>query len=368
MKVLHLSSDYYLSPIYENLILSLQENKVENEVFTLALKEVNVKSKAQWKIVGLTDCFTLLDRLLFFGKQRTIFSNILKNFSTDEFNIIHAHTLFSAGYAAYLLNKKYNIPYIVVIRNTDLNIFFKYMVHLRCFGRKIIYNAQKIVFLSSSYRDFLVDKYIPIRKKQNVLDKTLIIPNGIDQFFFDNRLHIKKNVSKDIIRLIYIGEVNKNKNIVATIKACKDLIKRGYKVTYTIVGEIASPYYRRTIEKHKFINYHVRCLKEELIHLLRDSDIFVMPSVHESFGLVYAEAMSQGLPIIYSKGQGFDRQFREGTVGYAVQSFDYKNISNKIIEIWNNYAHFSDNCLTLVDKFNWLKIAEAYKKAYEKPI
>lgn len=40
-----------------------------------------------------------------------------------------------------------------------------------------------------------------------------------------------------------------------------------------------------------------------------------MPSHKETFGLVYAEAMSQGLPIIYTKNQGFDGQFPDGYVG-----------------------------------------------------
>ena len=48
-----------------------------------------------------------------------------------------------------------------------------------------------------------------------------------------------------------------------------------------------------------------------------------MPSRYETFGLVYGEAMSQGLPIIYSKGQGVDGYFKEGTVGYGVVSDRY---------------------------------------------
>jgi len=47
-----------------------------------------------------------------------------------------------------------------------------------------------------------------------------------------------------------------------------------------------------------------------------------MPSITETFGLVYAEALSQGLPVLYTRGQGFDRQFEEGEVGYAVDCFD----------------------------------------------
>ena len=62
--------------------------------------------------------------------------------------------------------------------------------------------------------------------------------------------------------------------------------------------------------------------KEELIKLYRDSHIFTMPSITESFGLVYAEAMTQALPVVYTKGQGFDGQFPDGEVGYSVEALN----------------------------------------------
>ena len=56
-----------------------------------------------------------------------------------------------------------------------------------------------------------------------------------------------------------------------------------------------------------------------------------MLSIMETFGLVYAEAMSQGLPIIYTKGQGFDEQFDEGKVGYHADCFNIEEIVKRII-------------------------------------
>ena len=66
-----------------------------------------------------------------------------------------------------------------------------------------------------------------------------------------------------------------------------------------------------------------------------------MPSFHETFGLVYIEAMSQGLPIIYTKGEGIDGYFKEATVGYSVNPKDVKNIVKKIEMIIHNYNKIS---------------------------
>jgi glycosyltransferase involved in cell wall biosynthesis len=91
----------------------------------------------------------------------------------------------------------------------------------------------------------------------------------------------------------------------------------------------------------------------------------VLPSITETFGLVYPEAMSQGVPVIYSKGQGFDRQFQEGTVGYHVDPKNPTEIANKIIKITNNYDVISRNCSAMVVRFDWRKIEYSYLKIYK---
>ena len=104
--------------------------------------------------------------------------------------------------------------------------------------------------------------------------------------------------------------------------------------------------------------------KEELMKYYRKSDIFIMPSIKETFGLVYAEAMSQGLPVIYTEGQGFDEQFEEGVVGFRVNGKDEKSIVNAVKNICNNYNSISNNCIKMITKFNWKKICTDYNNVY----
>ena len=90
-----------------------------------------------------------------------------------------------------------------------------------------------------------------------------------------------------------------------------------------------------------------------------------MPSIHETFGMAYAEALSQGLPVIYTKGQGFDGFFTQGEVGYAVKSNDYNSIAKYVIEIYENYETYSKNCIKKAIKFDWNNIAELYINLYK---
>src|SRR5690606_34369935 len=96
-------------------------------------------------------------------------------------------------------------------------------------------------------------------------------------------------------------------------------------------------------------------------------DIFMMPSVPETFGIVYLEALSQGLPIIFAKGQGFDGYYNEKNIGFGVDAKNINDIALKTELIINNYEIMSKNVrdLNLVDDFSWEKIAEKYYKIYK---
>src|SRR5699024_5537052 len=131
--------------------------------------------------------------------------------------------------------------YIVVVRNTDVNTFFKYMIHLRKTGVKILLEASKVIFLSNSYKDLVVDKYIPKQFKNEVLNKSLVIPNGIDQFWLKNKsskLILNNNKPKESFKVLQVGVIKKGKNQQMSVKVVEKLRERGYVCGLTLVGEI----------------------------------------------------------------------------------------------------------------------------------
>lgn len=361
VQVLQIANGYYDSKLYELLFSALSARGVENHVF-VPLKQ------GQSPQVG-TDffavpCFTQLDRMLFFKKQRKMLRTMEKYIDMGQIEMVHAHTLFSGGYAAYRLNRTKGIPYIVAIRNTDLNVFFKYMVHLRHVGVEIMRHAERIIFLAPSYQRAMLEKYVPRKYVQQIRKRSIIIPNGISNLFFA-AVPQPKHLKPGAVRLIYVGEVSTNKNLEQSIQAAELLRRKGLDVSLTVVGDILEEKYRGMMASHDFIRYFPRCPQEIIIDYLRESDIFVMPSHTETFGLVYAEAMSQGVPVIYTRGQGFDGQFPEGTVGYAVSDRDPEEQALAISSILKNYEDISRNCLRFACKFDWNRIAEQYTSVYK---
>lgn len=369
MNVLHINCNYITTKLHSVMIEHLNKMNIKNTVFVPTYDEKKSIIEKLKNDEILSKCFGKNDRFLFKLKQKKIIKAIEKKLNINSFDIIHAYTLFTDGNCAMKLSKKYNIPYVVAIRSTDINVFFKYRIFLRKKGIEILKNSSAIFFLSNTYKNQLFKKYIPNKYKNEFLKKSKVMPNGIDDFWHINSYSDKnelnnkiKRIEKKEIRLIYAGNIDKNKNITKTCEAIKRLEKEGWKVNFTVAGKIKNEkIFKRIKDK---IEYKGVLNKEELIEYYRKSDIFVMPSKKETFGLTYAEAMSQSIPVIYTKGQGFDEQFDEGVIGFRVNENDEKSISSAIKNICNNYSNISSNCVKMIAKFNWKKICENYYKEY----
>ncbi|THF80835.1 glycosyltransferase family 4 protein [Cohnella fermenti] len=305
-------------------------------------------------------------RILFYLKEKHVLKDFYDLYSSHSFDILHAHTLFSNGYIAYKANKRWGTPYIVAVRDVDLNVFFKYRYTLRELGLKILERAQKIVFLSSTYQSQLFSNYIPIKVQEQIREKCVIIPNGINDFYLNNSYSKERNINLDSLSILTVGYITKRKNQLAVCKAIQLLQNEyGINAKYTIVGKVLDGKVMKKINKYSFVNYIPFLNQKELIHEYRQADIYVMPSLTETFGLTYVEAMSQGLPVIYSKGQGFDNQFEEGMVGYHVRSKNVKEIAIRILDVIENYKEISRNCSHLSEKYNWSDISNEYIKIYK---
>ena len=365
MNILHINSYYSYSKFYKNLYDMQVKNGLNIDVFVPVSSSFKNVKENLGGYTKLSVNHTEFDRIFFHLKHKKIYKDIISKYDISKFSVIHAHSLFSNGYIAMKLKIKYGIPYFVAVRNTDINVFFKKMIHLRRLGINILDNADRIIFLSKSYRDILIDKYIPEKMKSSLLSKSLIIPNGVDDFWLSNKGEIKKLLTQKKLKLLYVGVVNKNKNIITMVKVVKYFSKLGIEAKLTFVGSIEDKYVYNQIKDFKFVEYIKSKPKEELLKIFREHDIFVMPSIHETFGLVYVEAMSQGLPLIYTKGQGFDGQFEDGEVGFAVECLNPDDIINKIEKIIENYYLISENCVEKCDIFSWPRINDLYEMIYK---
>lgn len=370
MRVLHINS-YYSNAgkptFYRNFFDAQVKAGLDIDVFVPVDREIDPLSKEQFgEYSQVVKTHNPFDRFIYHLKQGKILKEAIRRYNSEKFDLIHAHSLFTNGFVAKNLSEAMGIPYIVAVRNREVNTFFRYMIHLRNTGRKIMTDAKKVIFISEPNRDVVLNQYTPTLLRESITKKTRIIGNGIDDFWLNNRYRKNRKLEGKELKLLSVGQVIGVKNHLTTAEAAEILVQKGFKVTLTVVGEKKDERVFRKLQEYPFVRYLPPVTKEKLIDIYREADIFVLPSITETFGLVYPEAMSQGLPIIYSRGQGFDGQFEEGTVGFHAGSRNAEEIADRILDITRNYEAISRNCVEMCKRFNWTDIAGIYGRIYDK--
>lgn len=365
MKVLHINSYYLIRPLHQTMIEHLDQTGVVSDVMAHTSSDVVPVIKPR-ENVHILPCFSKMDKPFFFLKQWKIFYAAKQEFSFQDYDFTHSYSLFSSGYCSYSIKKRYGIPYVVAIRDTDVNVFLKYKPYLKGIGYRILDNASRIFFLSPEYQNEVLNELVPSKDRARIIEKSEVIPNGIDDYWLDNLNYnrLDQDSLGGTIRILFVGELIKRKNLPKLIEAVNILCKQGSKIHLTVIGKKTDETIYNQIKNLDYVEYHEPMPKEELIHYYRKNDVFVLPSLTETFGLVYAEAMSQALPVLYTKGQGFDGQFKDGQVGYSIDANDANDIVNKIKMTMENYNKLSHNCLTSVVKFSWDHITQRYSKIY----
>lgn len=320
------------------------------------------------KYVDVRYCYYKWEKFIFHIKHMHVLRDFESYIQNKSFDLVYAHSLFSNGYIAYQAKLMHGYPYIVYVQNTDLNVFFKYRIFLRKIGGKILKNADKIVFPSTSYLDLCLKYFHSESDKRMIRNKSVIIPYGINNLFFeDAESCIDKREKKDSkINILTVGTICSNKNQKKIIESAKILRRRGYDVHVTVIGHNKNNHIYRLLRRQEDVDVLDFMSKNKLKTLYQTNDVFCLPSKTETFGLVYAEALSQGLPIIYTRGQGFDKQFEEGMVGYGVDSKSENQIADAILRLKKRESQtLSKTCERASEKFKWTQIISQYKKIFE---
>lgn len=372
MKILHICSYYIGNELYSNMFRQLSIEGVHQEIF-IPIKHNNQIGKNQLpdEIIDINYYYKPIlkkhDRFLYHSKilkQKKEIEKVILN--TNSIDFVHAHTVFSDGGTAYKLYEEYNIDYIINVRNTDINWYFKYAFHLRPFMYKVLLSAKKIVFISYAYKSNLLD-LLPAHITEKVIDKCVVIPNGIDDYWH-NQIKPAEKKPNDIFNLLFIGTLNKNKNLYKVLEACA-ILNRESQVRLDVIGngpdENEIFQYTKDLGIDSIVTFHgfIKS-KSRICEIMDKNHIFVMPSYKETFGLVYIEAMSRGLPVIYSKGQGIDGFFQEGEVGFSVDPHKVEEIVSSIKKIVYLYDVIFRSCLEKAKVFSWASSCKSYQFIY----
>lgn len=373
MKILHICNDFAGSKVHSNLTKKMDDNNIGQIIYCpIRDKRLVGKNKFESKNTEFiySYCIKSWYKYVYHYKAFKLYKDLRRKVNFSSVNIIHAHTLFSDGVLAYKAHKEFGLPYVVAVRNTDVNDYIRLLKHCYCTGRNILLNAEKVYFISAALKKkFEESKFVkPILEK--VKHKFVLQPNGIDDYWHEHISHEERH-GHDVL---YVGDFSANKNVVRLAEAIIELRKEdGFNdVRLKIVGGEVKGGGRKNdgqtqaiiIANPKAINSLGKIYdKDKLSEVMRSCSVFAMPSIYETFGLVYLEALSQNLPIIYTKEQGIDGMF-DDTIGIGVNPLSIEEIKKAIKIILQENSKYG-NLNVHFEDFKWREIASKYICMYK---
>ena len=236
----------------------------------------------------------------------------------NEFDVIHAHDwmTFPAGIAAKKVSGK---PLVVHIHATDYDRTggdagtLIYSVE-----REGMEAADKIITVSNQTRKTVVEKY------DISPDKVVTVYNAVDPMPLRKDIPVKR--ISGVKTVAFLGRITIQKGPEYYVEAANMVLKRLPNTRFVMAGsgDMMNDIIEHTARLGITDKFHFTGFlkNEEVYQLLDISDVFVMPSVSEPFGIVPLEAMLAGVPVIISKQSGVSE-----IVKYAFKT-----------DFWDTYA------------------------------
>jgi len=264
-------------------------------------------------------------------------SNVVKVVEKNDLNLIHAHFAYPEGLVGLLANRRTGKPLVVTVHGYDIlvepSIGYGIRLDLRLDNivRKVLNEADAIIAASrAAFNE-------SIKIVENT-EKVYLIPNGVDIKRFNPSLdgsYIKRKWGiSDHVKVIFTLRAHEPKYGIEYLLRAASLLKRN-NVIFVIGGDGSlRPYHKRlAIDlgiKEKTI-FTGKIPQNEVPHYYAMSDIVVVPSLQEAFGLVVSEALACGKPVIGTKVGGIPDQIIDGYNGFLVKPKDHKEIAEKIL-------------------------------------
>lgn len=162
-------------------------------------------------------------------------------------------------------------------------------------------------------------------------ERVTSVPLGCDLACFKNVT--RKPEPQDRFTFVFAGYASPRKGIDVLLSASGELHKQGVCHRLLLAGGVSPSF---AWHGYSHVEHKGRMSQRELADVFRESDCLVLPSRHESFGMVVVEAMATGLPVIVSDRVGAKEALEEGKNGWIVPANDVKTLTDRMRWCINN--------------------------------
>jgi len=272
-------------------------------------------------------------------------------------DLIHAYVSYPAGFIASTLSREIGIPYLV----TEFMGPFPFKAHCERSGepRKEIRDA-----LIGSQRNIVLSEYLRQRFLELGFDEPTIIPFSVNTDVF-----AVSPKADDIIDVVTCSRMVVEKGVFDLLEAFQVALKVNPRLRLTMIGDgDALPDLKRLADKKdlsSYVKFTGALNNREVAKIFAKSHFFAMASHFDTFGVVFIEALSAGLPIVGTKCGG-PESFIGNQHGVLVDVGDIAQLSGALIEMAANYKNYDDEAIRryVINSFSDQAVSNCVAKQY----
>lgn len=288
----------------------------------------------------------------------------------EKLDLLHVHYAIPHASAAYMAqqileSEGIKIPFITTLHGTDITLVGKdasFAPVIRfCIDKSNAVTAVSESLKKDTYKHFNTNREIEV------------IPNFIcpDEYRIPRDMEMRRKYAKDdepiLCHISNFRKVKRVEDVIRVFKQVNDVIPS----KLLLVGDGPERYNVEMLCREMGTCDRVIMLgKLQVTHKpLRISDLFLLPSETESFGLAALEAMAAGVPVISSNTGGIPEVNVHGVTGYLSDVGDVDSMSENAISILRSKDRldmFKNNALERAEFFSITKVLPMYEELYEK--
>lgn len=260
---------------------------------------------------------------------------------------------------------------IITIHEVWGDYWYQYLGSLGFFGKLV----ENLTFRLTNRIITVSDKTNRDLQKIRNIPESVVIPNGIDFKEIANSKEISDSEAvNEKWQVAFAGRIIKEKRVDLLLRALAEVRKEIPDIKALIIGEGPEKIEIEKLASDLELNDHVTFLgflddQSELISFLKSSEVFVLPSEREGFGIVVFEANASGLPVIVVKSPlnaALDL-IDEGKNGFIAEA-NPEDIKNKIIDAIKHKDEMKDHSIKIAQKYDWGEIIPLLEEFYQKSL
>ncbi len=300
-----------------------------------------------------------------------LFSKVRMRRKLQEFqpDVIHIATPSMLGEFALKYANQHHIP-VLTIYHTHFTSYVEY--YLKSSPRLANFVRSRVIATQKSFYNRCDRVYIPSEEMRSELTSYGVIPTrlhlwqrGIDTTLFSpakkDRAEMRKLTGNDFPVILFASRLVWEKNLETLCRIYQACQETQLEHNFLIAGDgAAMEECQRRMPKAIFTG---KVDHERLSMLYASSDVFVFPSISESYGNVVIEAMASGLPCVIADGGGsrnFVQQSENGFLCSPNDAADYLNRITTLLKDKNLYQQFVAAGLQYSKSFSWEDLAATY--------